>query len=206
MSILYRFKLVRFFGPPVQNITVAFHRIPRRTDKSIYKSHIITNHTHIHLHTTILRLYELCLGQPGWAGTKRNIHPLTPIVVINRPLSASSIYYDPQHPTCSIHTPDNLFPQSLQVFQSLSSFCNTCPHNHNQFRCSTEIMPSPRSVIHTAVCMRCVWCTEAVCIALLGLGGRPPSVTVRPRWCIACTGLNRARCLPRVALTYPQRA
>jgi len=26
--------------------------------------------------TTILRLSEYCLGQPGWAGTRRNIHPL----------------------------------------------------------------------------------------------------------------------------------
>jgi len=38
------------------------------------------------------------LGQPGWAGTRRNIHPLTSIVVINHPLSASSIYYNPWHP------------------------------------------------------------------------------------------------------------
>jgi len=42
--------------------------------------------------TTILWLSEFCRGQPGWASTRRNIHPLTPIVVINYPLSASSIY------------------------------------------------------------------------------------------------------------------
>jgi len=49
-------------------------------------------------HTHILRLYGFCPGQPGWAGSRRNIHPLTAIVVINRSLSASSIYYDPwQH-------------------------------------------------------------------------------------------------------------
>ena len=57
-----------------------------------------------HKHTTVLQLYGFCLGQPGWAGIRRNIHPLTPIVVINRLLSASSIYYDPWHPPCSIHT------------------------------------------------------------------------------------------------------
>ena len=34
----------------------------------------------------------LCLGLPGWAGTKRNIHPLTSILIINHPLSVSSIY------------------------------------------------------------------------------------------------------------------
>jgi len=72
-----------------------------------------TDHTHTHTHTTVLQLCGFCPGQPGWADTRRNIHPLTPIVVINRPLFASSIYYDPQHPSCSIHAPDNLFPQSL---------------------------------------------------------------------------------------------
>jgi len=30
--------------------------------------------------TTILRLSGLCPGQPWWAGTRRNIHPLTHIV------------------------------------------------------------------------------------------------------------------------------
>jgi len=32
------------------------------------------------------------LGQPRWAATRRNIHPLTPIVGINHPLSAFSIF------------------------------------------------------------------------------------------------------------------
>ena len=117
------------------------------------------------MHTTILRLCGICLGQPGWADARRNIHPLTPIMVINCPLYASSIYYDPWHPPCSIHAPDNLFPQSLQVFfglplglppstsysihfftQSLSSFRNTRPYHRNVFHCSTEIMSSNPSL------------------------------------------------------------
>jgi len=32
--------------------------------------------------------------------------PLTSIVVINHPLSASSIYFNPWHPPCSIYVPD----------------------------------------------------------------------------------------------------
>jgi len=56
-------------------------------------------HTHTtHTHTTVLRLSGFCPGQPGWVSTRRNIHPITPIVVISHPLSASSIYYDPWHP------------------------------------------------------------------------------------------------------------
>jgi len=81
---------------------------------------IFQNNLHIHAcmhaHTTILQLSGFCLGQPRWAGTRGNIHPLTPIVVINHPLSASFINYDPRHPPRSIYEPDNLFPQSLSSF------------------------------------------------------------------------------------------
>ena len=37
-------------------------------------NHFSTNNTHTH--TTVLRLCGICPGQPGWAGTRRNIHPL----------------------------------------------------------------------------------------------------------------------------------
>jgi len=57
-------------------------------------------HTYTHTHTTVLRLYGFWPGQPRWNGTRRSIHPFTPNVVINRPLSASSIYYDPWHHPC----------------------------------------------------------------------------------------------------------
>jgi len=50
-----------------------------------------TTHTHMHTHATIIWLSGFCLGQPGWAGTGRNIHPHAAIVVVSRPLSASSI-------------------------------------------------------------------------------------------------------------------
>jgi len=115
-------------------------------------------------HTTILWFSGFCPGQPSWAGTIRNIHPLTPIVVISHPLSASSIYYDPWHPPCSIYVPKSLFPQSLSKFslvyplawhsplhaycpvhfftQSLPSFHSTCPYHRNMFCCRTEIKVS----------------------------------------------------------------
>ena len=57
-----------------------------------------------------------CSGLSGWAGTRRNIHPLTPIVIITHPLSASSIYCNPWHHPCSIYMPDSLFSQSLSQF------------------------------------------------------------------------------------------
>ena len=49
------------------------------------------------------------LGLPGWVGTRRNIHPLTSILIIRHPLSTSSIYYDPYYPSCSINVPDSPF-------------------------------------------------------------------------------------------------
>ena len=52
----------------------------------------------------------------GWAGTRRNIHPLTSVMVVNHLLSAFSIYYNPWHPPCSIYVPDSLFAQSVSKF------------------------------------------------------------------------------------------
>ena len=62
------------------------------------------------LHTP---LFNLCPGLPGWVSTRGNIHPLTPILITRQHLSISSIYYDPQHPPCSIYVPDSPFPQPL---------------------------------------------------------------------------------------------
>jgi len=40
------------------------------------------------------RFTALCPGLPGWAGTRRNTHPPT-ILIITQSLPASSIYHDP---------------------------------------------------------------------------------------------------------------
>jgi len=115
-------------------------------------------HTHTHNH---LRLSGFCPGQPG---TRRNIHPLTPIMVINRSLSVSSIYYDPWHPLCSISQPGSLFHNlcpsflwstswpgtlhfiSIYFFTQSLSFCSTCPYHRNLFCCSATIMSSNPSL------------------------------------------------------------
>jgi len=52
-------------------------------------------HTHALTHTSILWLSGFCPGQSGWVCTRRNIHPLTPIVVISHPL--------PLSPSITIH-------------------------------------------------------------------------------------------------------
>jgi len=85
----------------------------------------------------------LYLGLPGWADTRRNILQLTPIMIINHPLSTSSIFlYSilPVQSACLTVFLHNLFPSPLwstsgyrtvhfiHLFtQSLFSFCNTCP-------------------------------------------------------------------------------
>ena len=51
-------------------------------------------------------------GLTGWV-ERRSIHALTPILIINHPSSASSIYCDPWHPPRSIYMPDSLFAQPL---------------------------------------------------------------------------------------------
>jgi len=40
------------------------------------------------------RFTALCPGLPGWAGSRRNTHPPT-ILIIIQSLLASSIYHDP---------------------------------------------------------------------------------------------------------------
>jgi len=50
----------------------------------------LSQHTHTHN-----RLTAFDPGLPGLVGTKRNTHPLTPILIIGHPLSTSSIYYAP---------------------------------------------------------------------------------------------------------------
>ena len=47
-------------------------------------------HTHTYTHSC---LTVVCLGLLGWSGTRRNNHPVTPVLIIRHPLSTSSIYY-----------------------------------------------------------------------------------------------------------------
>jgi len=86
---------------------------PQRHQHLVYTQHVT--------HTTVLRLSGFCLEQPRWAHNRRNIQPLTPIVAISHPLSASSIYYNPWHPPCSIdvHAWQSFSTISLQVFFGL---------------------------------------------------------------------------------------
>jgi len=88
-----------------------------------------------------------------------------PILIIDHPLSVSSICNDVLHPPCSIYMLDiflhNLSPSPLvylfvwnppldtsYIFctQSLSSFHNTCPYHYSLFYCSTKIMSSVPSL------------------------------------------------------------
>jgi len=59
--------------------------------------------------------------QDTQASTRRNTHPLTPILIIGHPLSTSSIYYDPQHHLCSVYVLDSPLWQHL----SRSSWSST---------------------------------------------------------------------------------
>ena len=115
--------------------------------------------THTHTHTQVLRLSGFCLGQPGWASTRRNIHPLTPIMVISQSSlicflhliqsMASSLFNLRAWQSFSTSTfqvffglPLCLAPSNscfIHFFtQSLSSFCSTCPFHCNLFCCGTN--------------------------------------------------------------------
>ena len=59
------------------------------------------------------RLTAFDPGQPGQAGTRRNIHPLTPIRINVLPLSPFSICNDPWHPLYSTYVLDSPHVQPL---------------------------------------------------------------------------------------------
>jgi len=75
------------------------------------------------------RFTTLCPGLPGWAGTRRNTHPPT-ILIIIQSLSASSVYHDPQYPPCSNYVLGNLFAQPfIHVYlQNAVGYCTGCEH------------------------------------------------------------------------------
>jgi len=109
-------------------------------------------------HTTVLRLCGFCLGQPGWAGTRRNIthsHSLwssiIPICFLHLLRSMASSLFNPS----ALQSFSTISKFSLVYLlawhpllhtQSLSSFRNTCPYHRNLFCCSTEIMSSKLSL------------------------------------------------------------
>jgi len=71
---------------------------------------------------TILRLSGFCPGQTGGPVPEETFtrSHLSWLSIINHPVSASSIHYDPWHPLCSICVPDSqIFLQSLQIFFGL---------------------------------------------------------------------------------------
>jgi len=71
------------------NYTRPLQHNPHHGNTAVY------THTHTRTHN---HLTAFCLGLPGYAGTRKNIHPLTSILIIGHPLSPSSIYNDLWHP------------------------------------------------------------------------------------------------------------
>ena len=78
------------------------------TERTSYNSNEVTPTTHTHTHTTVILSFNFVRDNRVRRYQKKH-NPLTPIVVINHPLSASSNYYDPWHPLCSNYVPDSFF-------------------------------------------------------------------------------------------------
>jgi len=105
-------------------------------------------HTNPYNHLT-----ALCLGLPGLASTRRNIHPLTPVLIFKHPLSTSFIYYDQYTwltvlfhnlspgPLWSSSWSGTLYFMLYTFFHQIIIFLFTT-HAITMFCCSTEIMSS----------------------------------------------------------------
>ena len=76
-------------------------------------------------------------------------------MVISHPLSASSIYYDPWHPLCSIYVLDSLFARSLSKF-SLVCLLAWYPPLH------TPCISSPNHCLLFATCATATACSAVV--------------------------------------------
>jgi len=90
-------------------------------------------HTHTHTHTsaTILWLFGFCPGQPGWTSTRRNIHPLTLIVVINHPylLPPSTTIHGIlpiQSSLFTVFLHITFFINFFQIYCKITPGCNLC--------------------------------------------------------------------------------
>jgi len=78
------------------------------------------------------RLTAFGPGQPGLAGTRRNTHPLSPILIIGHLLSSSSIYNNEWHPLCSFYMLDSSLIQPLSR-SSLVFLLVLDPHLHTPY-------------------------------------------------------------------------
>jgi len=116
------------------------------------------------LHDLILQQQQTFYGSLSgttWVSWYQKKHSPTYTYPDHQP-SASSIYYDPWHPRCSIYVLDSVFQQSLSKFSLvyllawhpplhtpyisslkwLTSFRSTCLYHRNLFCCSIKIVSS----------------------------------------------------------------
>ena len=75
--------------------------------------YIVIHHYYNNNSNNYNRLTAFDPGQPGYAGTRRNIHPLTPIRIIVLPLSPFSICNGPWHSLYSTYVLDSPHVQPL---------------------------------------------------------------------------------------------
>jgi len=77
-------------GQPENNVSDWLTEPSYRTSEGSRLYSIMAHNTHTHNNLT-----APCPGLPGWASTRRNIHPLKSTLIVKHPISTSSIYYDP---------------------------------------------------------------------------------------------------------------
>ena len=92
---------------------------------SLYWEQHMHAHTHTHNRFTALWILSVCVLHSvtsTWHTSFRvSRYQKKPSSTHNyRPLSASSIYYHPWHPPCSIYVPDSHFPKSPSFLSSTS--------------------------------------------------------------------------------------
>jgi len=78
-----------------------------------------------------------------------------------RPLSASSIYYNPRHPPCSIYVSDSLLPQSLSKFSVVYPLgVGSVSSGTGSPGCPGQNPESRKTVVCVCMCVHSCTCTH----------------------------------------------
>ena len=131
-------------------------------------------------------------GLAGWAGTRRNIHPLTPTLIIKHPLSVSSIYYFPWHPPCSFYVFDINITKKVYCINVGKNGTAGLTNTHQTLLCTFAMSLASIIVLITRqwclLTARCV--TSRLIKKLNALSNQAQGWNLKRRWLLSGRGYS----------------
>ena len=126
------------------------------------------------------------------AGTRRNIHPLTPTLIIKHPLSVSSIYYFPWHPPCSFYVFDINITKKVYCINVGKNGTAGLTNTHQTLLCTFAM--SLASIIVLITRQWCLLTTRCVTSRLIkklnALSNQAQGWNLKRRWLLSGRGYS----------------